>query len=120
VTVLRPLAAPAAIAIDPDTRTVIVRPAPEADSYARILWREGHSHLARTHGTLQEETMWANIPGHLQVAAGQPGREGTVRFQLQPDDYRRLTSTRNLRAMVVVDRDTSRILNVSFRSSGVT
>jgi len=108
------------LSIDPDTRTVIVRPAADADGYAKLLWRQGHAALVKaeqTRGRSGSNTVWAHSPGHRQVAYATPGQEATLRFKLSPDDYREITNTPDLRAVVVVDRATSRILNVSFRGS---
>ena len=118
MTLPRPLAADGVLSIDPDTRTLIVKPAPDADGYAKSLWRTGHAALVKAEQTRgRSETVWAHSPGHYQVAYAMPGREATLRFKLGPDDYRELTNTPGLRAVVVVDRATSRILNVSFRGS---
>jgi hypothetical protein len=37
----RPLAADGTVAIDPRTRTLTVKPAPDARAYAKVLWRDG-------------------------------------------------------------------------------
>jgi hypothetical protein len=116
VTLPDPLAADGVINIDPDSRTVIVKPAPDASGYAKSLWWEGHQALTEAERTGRRgEAVWAHIPGHPQVAYATPGKETTLRFRLDPDDYRKLVSTPGLRAVVVVDKRSSRILNVAFR-----
>jgi hypothetical protein len=119
VTLPRPLAADGVLSLDPDTRTVIVKPAADADGYAKLLWRTGHAAMVKAEQTRgrSSNTVWAHSPGHYQVAYATPGQEATLRFKLGLDDYREITNTPGLRAVVVVDRATSRILNVSFRGS---
>ena len=119
MTLPRPLAADGVLSIDPDSKTLIVKPAPDADGYAKLLWRTGHAAMVKADQTRHggSNTVWAHSPGHRQVAYATPGREATLRFKLGADDYRELTNTPGLRAVVVVDRGSSRILNVSFRGS---
>jgi hypothetical protein len=113
-----PLACNGAFNVDPDTRTLIVKPASDAPGRAKLLWREGHAKLMEADRTGRlAETVWADGPGQPQVAHGTPGREATLRFKLQPDAYRRLMGTPGLHAVVVVDKRSSRILGVAFRGS---
>jgi hypothetical protein len=117
VTLPDPLACNGAFNVDPDTRTVIVKPAADASSYAKLLWREGHAKLREAEeADRHEDTVWCDGPGLPKVAHATPGRESTLRFRLEPDDYRKLMGTADLHAVVVVDRRSSRILNVAFRS----
>lgn len=118
MTLPEPLAADATINVDPDTRTLIIKPAPDAPSRAKLLWREGHAKLMEADRTGRlAETVWADGPGHPQVAFATPGRETTLRFKLEPDAYRKLMGTPGLHAVVVVDKRSSQILNVVFRGS---
>jgi hypothetical protein len=58
----------------------------------------------------------AHVGGHRN-ARGMPEEDGTLRFQFDYGDsvYRGLASNPRLRAVVTVDRETSRILSVRFR-----
>jgi hypothetical protein len=113
-----PLAADGVINIDPDTRTVIVKPAADASGYAKLLWRAGHAKLREAEQAGRyADTVWAHGPGLPKVTHATPGQETTLRFRFSPDDYRKLVNTAGLRAVVVVDKRSSRILNVAFRGS---
>jgi hypothetical protein len=111
-----PLALDGVFAVDPDTRTVIVRPAPDAPGYAKSLWWQGHAALREAERKGQHTTaVWAHSPGHPNVSHATPGKQTTLRFRLEPEDYRKLTATPGLRAVLVVDKAERRILNVAFR-----
>jgi hypothetical protein len=111
-----PLAAPGRVDVDPDSRTLIVRPAPQADAYAKLLWRAGHSTLTAEERTGYGHTVWADSPGHEKVAPGMPGADGTVRFKFHDAAaWREVASLPDLRAYVVLNRRTKTILGVTFR-----
>ena len=46
--------------------------------------------------------------------AGEPVRDGWLRFKLSDADYRQLSSTPDLAAIVTVDRQAGQILGVKF------
>jgi hypothetical protein len=64
VTVPDPLAADARVDVDPDSRTLIVRPATDADGYAKLLWRQGHQAIVEA-----EESYSMRGPSALGLVA---------------------------------------------------
>ena len=46
----------------------------------------------------------AHAPGRRELARGEPVRDGWLRFKLSDADYRRLSSTPGLAAIITVDR----------------
>ena len=64
-------------------------------------------------------TIWASGGGEYKIAYGLPAGCDALAFRFSPGDptYRRLVSTPGLRATIVIDRATSRILNVRFRAA---
>jgi hypothetical protein len=125
VTLPRPLAADGRVDHDPDTNTLIVRPARDAASYAWVLWREGHQAIVNTEEAdsftawrVGAPDVWADGPGRRQIARGRPGADGTLRFTFAPGDrtYRELASAPDLSATFVVDRATRTIMGVRFRN----
>ena len=121
----RPLAADATVVNDMMTRELVVRVARNASGTARLAWREGVQALAqaeaapdlRTHLRANAPTVWARGAGRDNIARGMPGEDGSVRFRFDLGDstYKRLVSTPGLRAVVVIDWHTRRLLSVSFR-----
>jgi hypothetical protein len=67
----RPLAADGRVDMIP----LIVRPAPDADVYARLLWREGHRAIAKD--SYNAPMVWAHGAGRREIARGKPGAAGT-------------------------------------------
>jgi hypothetical protein len=65
-------------------------------------------------------TVWAHAPGRRDLARGEPVRDGWLRFKLNAADYRRLSSTPGLAALVTVDRQAGQILGVKFLNRGRT
>jgi len=59
--------------------------------------------------------VWAHVGGH-RIARGTAEEDGALRFQFDYGDsvHRCLASNQRLRAVVTVDRATSRILGVRF------
>ena len=106
MTVPRPLAADGRVDHDPDTRTLIVRPARDANGYAQLLWREGHQALVQAEEsysiTNDVPTPWANGAGRYQIARGRPGADRSLRFTFPAGDaaYRELASAPNLSAFI--------------------
>jgi hypothetical protein len=96
VTLPRPLAADGRVDHDPDTRTLIVRPAADADGYAKLLWREGHAEMVKAEQRYGGPSVWADGGGKHQIARGHPGAAGPLRFQFAPGDpaYKELARTR--------------------------
>jgi hypothetical protein len=113
-----PLAADAIVANDPLERTLRVKPA-ETTGYAALLWRQGHRALvnAEQSGRYGAPIVWAHGPGRREIARGQPGEDGSLRFQFRRGDpaYKQLVCKPGLAAVVVVDREASRIMGVRFR-----
>ena len=115
MTLPRPLATGGRVDHDPDTRTLIVRPAADADGYAKLLWREGHAEMVKAEQRYGGPSVWADGGGRHQIARGHPGAAGTLRFQFPPGDraYQELARTPDLAAIIVVDR-AGLIRNVRF------
>jgi hypothetical protein len=115
---LRPLAAPGAVTIDARTRELVVRPAPDARGYAKVLWSEGVRAQAEavSEYVTGPPTVWASGGGGTKIAYGLPagGDALKFRFSLRDSVYRKLVSTPGLRATIVVDRGSSQILGVRF------
>lgn len=74
MTLPRPLAADGRVDHDPDTRTLIVRPAPDADGYAKLLWREGHAAMVKAEQRHGGPSVWADGGGKHQSPAVIPVR----------------------------------------------
>jgi hypothetical protein len=120
-----PLAATAVVVADPATRTLTVKPA-ETRGYAALPWRQAHRAMlqaeqlgSRSYRALVSgapPTVWAHGAGRREIAPAHPAEDGSLRFQFPRGDpaYRELVSIPGLAATVVLDRATSRILNVSF------
>jgi hypothetical protein len=114
---LRPLAAPGTVAINPRERTLTVRPAPDARAYAKVLWNEGVRAQAEAPGYGGPPTVWASGGGGSEIAHGVPTARGdALVFHFHPGhpQYQKLVSTPGLRATFVVDRGSSQILGVRF------
>jgi hypothetical protein len=115
---LRPLAAPGVVTIDPRDRTLTVRPARDARAYAKVLWVEGVRAVAKAEasGYGGAPTVWAAGAGQQQIAYGLPADGDALKFRFPRGDgvYTRLVSTPGLRATFVVDRGSSQILGVRF------
>lgn len=113
-----PLAADGVVVKDADARALVVKPA--TVGYAALLWREGHRALveAEAAGNIRTSPpiVWGLDPRRREIARGRPGPAGTLRFTFPTGDpaYKQLVSTPFLHATVVVDRATSRIMNVRF------
>jgi hypothetical protein len=119
VAVPEPLAADATVVSHRDEPTLIVKPAP-GSGYAALLWPEGHQALmedeeAGRYGAL---SVWAHGAGRREIARGHPAAGGSLRFKFRPGDpnYRKLVREPGPSAIVTVDRKTSSILGVKFRS----
>jgi hypothetical protein len=115
---LRPLAASDAVTIDARERELVVRLAPDARGYAKVLWAEGVRAIseAASSGYAGPPTVWASGGGSSQIAYGLPAGDGALkfRFSLRDPAYKKLVSTPGLRATFVVDRGSSQILSVRF------
>jgi hypothetical protein len=104
---------------DPAARTLVVRLSENAGGHARLLWRQGHQALLSAEESgwrTGARTVWAGAPGSGRIAFAVPvtaercGSTSSRASRL----YRRLVSKPGLTATVVLDRETSRILNVRF------
>ena len=98
MTLPRPLATDGRVDHDPDTQTLIVRPAANADGYAKLLWREGHAEMVKAEERYGGPSVWADGGGKHQIARGHPGAAGTLRFTFAPGDpaYKELARTPDL------------------------
>ena len=109
-----PLAADAVVVRGPAEWSLIVKPA-QTNGYAALLWRQGLRALIEAEEAGTAPDVWAHVGGQ-RIARGTPEEDGTLRFQFDRGDsvYRVLVSNQRLRAVMTVDRTTSRILGVRF------
>ena len=77
-------------------------------------WRRGHRAMVAAEGSYDARAVYAHAPGRRDIARGEPVRDGWLRFKVSDADYRRLSSTPDLAAIVMVDRAAARILGVRF------
>jgi len=116
-TLPKPFAGDCQVAHDPVSASLLVKPVKGA-GYAGLLWREGHAALmaAEEDGHYPSSTVWGSAGGGRDIA-GEPVLDGWLRFKFRDDDpaYKKLASTPDLGAIVVVDRATRRILRVRFQ-----
>jgi hypothetical protein len=114
----RPLAADGAVTIDARERALVVRPAPGARAYAKVLWAEGVRAQAEAASRYADDapTVWASACGESKVTYGLPAGGDALKFRFGRGDpvYQKLVSTPGLRATFVVDRGSSQILGVRF------
>jgi hypothetical protein len=114
----RPLAADAVVVVDARERALVVRPAPAARAYAKVLWAEGVRAQAEAAASrfAGPPTVWAAGGGESKIAYGLPAGGDALEFRFGRGDpvYKKLVSTPGLRATFVVDRGSSRILGVRF------
>jgi hypothetical protein len=118
VTVPAPLACDGETAHDPVSRSLLVKVSGVGASF----WRRGHAAMmqAEEAGHYGPRSVWAHAPGRRDIARGEPVRDGWLRFKLSDADYRQLSRTPDLAAIVTVDRQAGQILGVKFlgRQSG--
>jgi hypothetical protein len=118
VTVPSPLAADGVVAIDANTRELVVKPA--ETGYAALLWREGHRALMHSEGTSRRgaPTVWAYDAGRNRLVYGIPEQDGTLRFRFARGEpaYQKLVGKPGLTATIVLDRETSHIMGVKFHN----
>jgi hypothetical protein len=112
----RPLAADGAVTIDARERALVVRPAPGARAYAKVLWAEGVRQAGAAASRFAgPPTVWAAGGGESKIAYGLPeGDALKFRFGRGDPVYKKLVSTPGLRATFVVDRARSQILGIRF------
>jgi hypothetical protein len=115
----RPLTTDGAVTIDARERALVVRPARDARSYAKVLWAEGvraQAEAAASRCAGDAPTVWASACGQSKVTFGLPAGGDVLKFRFGRGDpvYKKLVSTPGLRATVVVDRGSSQILGVRF------
>jgi hypothetical protein len=99
---------------DPATNSLLVK----VSGVGARFWRRGHAALLKAE---ESGSYWtappvvsASAPGRREIARGEPVRDGWLRFKLSDADYRRLSSTPDLAAIVTVDRAAAQILGVRF------
>ena len=115
----RPLAADGAVTIDARERALVVRPAPGARAYAKVLWAEGvraQAGAAASRYAGDAPTVWASACGQSKFTFGLPAGGDALKFRFGRGDpvYKKLVGTPGLRATFVVDRGSSQILSVRF------
>ena len=99
---------------DPLSRTLTVRPAPDASGTAKLLWRDAVRAQA---AAAQPPAVWAHGGGEAKVAYGVPAGADALQFRFAPGNaaYARLVSTPGLRARIAMDRASGQIISVTFR-----
>ena len=118
----RPRAAIGVVFADVVARTLTVRLSEGESGYTKLLWREGWQALRRA----QEAGwppggppgIWADVPGGRRVVHGQPVDGGMLSFHFPPGaaGYTALIAKPGVRAIIVMDASSRRILSVTFRS----
>jgi hypothetical protein len=109
-----PLACDGQVTFDPASRSLSVK----VSGLGATFWRRGHAAMMAAEEAgryYAAPTVWAHGAGRREIARGEPVRDGWLRFKLSDADYRRLSSTPDLSAIVTVDREAGRILGVKFR-----
>lgn len=113
-----PLACDGQVTFDPATRSLSVK----VSGFGGTFWRRGHAALmaAEEASRYGPRSVWAHAPGRRDIARGEPVRDGWLRFKLSDADYRQLSRTPDLAAIVTIDRQAGQILGVKFlgRQSG--
>jgi hypothetical protein len=112
VTVPKPMAVDGETAHDPVSRSVLVK----VSGFGASFWRRGHRAMVAAEEAYGAPSVYAHAPGRRDIARGEPVRDGWLRFKVDDQVYRELTSTSDLSAIVTVDRDAGRIMGVKFRS----
>jgi hypothetical protein len=112
VTVPAPLACDGETAHDPVSRSLLVK----VSGFGASFWRRGHAAMvaAEEAGRYGTRSVYAHAPGRRDIARGEPVRDGWLRFKLSDADYRQLSGTPDLAAIVTVDRQAGQILGVKF------
>jgi hypothetical protein len=108
-----PLAVDGVVTHDPASRSLSVR----VSGVGATFWRRGHAAMMAAEDAgryYAAPIVWAHAPGRREMARGEPVCDGWLRFKLSDADYRRLSSTPELAAIVTVDRQAGRILGVRF------
>ena len=111
-----PLAGEARVDVHPGEPTLIVRPL-ESASYGALLWRKAHRRMLRDEETGRSAaSVYAQAPGHSDIARGAPDRDGSLRFKFRAGDpvFRELSKSPSLAAIFTVDRREARIWSVRF------
>jgi hypothetical protein len=119
----RPMIDDGVVVVDSAARQLVVRPAPAASGYTRLLWRRGVAALVEAEqldrfGT-GAPTVWASGGGQRQIAVGRPGERGELRFSFPaPNEIYSALVSAPLRARIAVDRATGTIMGVRFVNRG--
>jgi hypothetical protein len=81
----RPLVADGVVTIDARERALVVRPAPSARPYAKVLWAEGVRAQAEAAAFRRSgggpRTVWASGAGQAQIAYGLPAGDDALAFR---------------------------------------
>lgn len=109
-----PLAGDGVVTYDPVSRSLLVKAKPGDRVWP--LWQRGH----RAWVAAVQSGRYLEAPAvYASGARGEAVRDGWVRFTLRDDAaYRELVSAPALSAIVTVDRKSSAILSVKFRTAG--
>jgi hypothetical protein len=106
----KPLAADAVTTFDPTTRSLLVK----LSGVGAIFWRRGRAAMvAAEEAGRYTDRVYAHGPGRREIARGEAVVDNWVRFRLSEADYRQLAGE-GLRAVAVVDQQTSNIMSVRF------
>jgi hypothetical protein len=119
VPVPQPYAVECAVSNDILSRTLVVRLPQTEVGYARLLWREAFQayRAAEENGwSIGTSPLWAGALGADRLAYAVPGDLQTLKFHFEPGKtvYAQLIAKPGLRAIVTIDRGTSRFSTVRF------
>jgi hypothetical protein len=116
----QPVAVDAVVFTDPVARTLTVRLPDSASGYDRLSWAQAWQAQRRAQEAGWPRSgapwVWADVPGHRQVAHGLPGDGGVLSFHFPPGTagYSELIGRPGLVAIAVLDRASHHFLNVKF------
>jgi hypothetical protein len=116
----QPVVIHAPVTSDPGARTLTVRRPESAGGYDKLLWREAHEAFVRAEEAgwpAWHRFVWGGDGRDRQIVHGSPGGNLTVKFHFPVGvgAYAKLVGKPGLSAMVTLDRELRRFLNVQFR-----
>ena len=110
----------AAVSADIAARTLTVRISDFASSYQRQQWKEAWRALKSSEESGRPATLWANAKGAYHCAfatLADAAFSGQLAFRFRPGEqaFSQLVGRPGLTAIVWVDRETHRFINVDFK-----
>lgn len=118
-----PLAVDGVVINDPGARTLFVRLSESAGGNEKLLWRESHTALRRAEEAgwpRSHPFVWGGALGNREIVHGLPADGLMLKFHFPVGEpaYAKLISRPGLRAIVTMDRELRRFLNVRFLHVG--